>query len=178
MIKILYFSLLVYLITAFYPPEPYAKNVTAPSVNCEIRNSVWCIADGAYSIKRELATDSVNDRIWTIGDYFKPEYKLIVLEPNGCKSGYANQTKLLSIEPNYVWNNTKWNRAFFKLKSGNDCNLTLLFSLPTYDTSKWTYPLNLELIRPCTNVECHDESLARFMPQLKSAFVNSQEKKK
>ena len=172
----LYFSLLPICLLYIFPQASNAKNVNAPSVRCEIRTSVWCITDGAFSIERELATDSIHDRIWTMGNYFQPEYKLIVLEPNGCRSGYSNQTILISTESNYVWRNEKWNRAVFKLKSSNDCNLTMLFSLPKFDTTKWTYPLDVELIRPCTNDECLGESLARFLPKLKSVFIKSQDK--
>ncbi|SOO19074.1 exported hypothetical protein [Xanthomonas citri pv. fuscans] len=83
--------------SGFVTASPTTQAPAAPPSRCEIRLSAWCIAEGAYEINRQLANDSVHDRVWSMRGRSKPASKVIVLEPNGCKSGPSDTLELFEL---------------------------------------------------------------------------------
>lgn len=149
------------------PPDQAAA---APPWRCELRLSSWCIADGAYEITRQLASDGVHDRIWSMRGRFRPESKLVILEPNGCNSGFSNDLRLLKFERGVRWENRFWDRLQVRLKLDGSCDLTVL--LPPYDGDplEWAFTSGLPLVRPCKDEVCESAGLAELKPKFEAQF--------
>lgn len=149
---------------------PPIQAASAPPWKCELRLSSWCIAEGAYEITRQLANDGVHDRVWSMRGRFKPESKLVILEPNGCNSGFSDDLKLLKFERGVQWENRSWDRLRARLKSDGSCDLTVL--LPPYDGDplEWAFTSGLPLVRPCKDEACESAGLTELKPQFEAQF--------
>ena len=134
----------------------------APARRCEIRLSAWCIAEGAYEISRQLANDSIHDRVWSMRGRFRSESKLVIFEPNGCRSGFSNALELTRFERDIEWQDRSWNRMLVRLKSDGSCDLTVL--LPPYDSDpmEWAFSDGLLLVRPCIGRRRRPTSAGRW----------------
>ena len=150
--------------------SPKSNVPSAPSLRCEIRFSAWCIVEGAYEINRQLAGDSIHDRVWSVRGRFKPASKVIILEPNGCKSGSSDALELLKFEQGVRWENGSWDRIQVKLKSDGSCNLEIL--LPPYDGDplEWAFASGLPLIRACENDVCDSASIGELRSQFEQRY--------
>lgn len=150
--------------------SPPSLSPSAPPWRCEIRLSTWCIAEGAYEITRQLASDSVHARVWSMRGRFRPESKLIVLEPNGCRSGFSDALELLKFERGVRWENRSWDRLQARIKSDGSCDLTVL--LPPYDGDpmEWAFTSGLPQVRPCKDEACESTGLAELRPQFEKQF--------
>lgn len=156
--------------------SPPSDVPSAPPWKCEIRLSAWCIAEGAYEITRELASDSVNDRVWVLRGRFRPESKLIILEPNGCKSGFSDVLELSGFERGIDWKGRSWDRLQVRLKSNGSCDLTIL--LPPYaaDSMEWAFTEGIALVRPCRDDFCVGVSVAELRPKFEAQFKEQPDK--
>lgn len=150
--------------------SPPVRAPSAPPLRCEIRLSTWCIAEGAYEITRQLASDGVHDRVWSMRGRFRPESKLVVLEPNGCRSGFSDAQELLRFEQDIAWQERSWDRLLVRLKSDGSCDLAVL--LPPYDgdTMEWAFSEGLPMVRPCKDNACESAGLAELRPQFEKQF--------
>lgn len=147
----------------------------APSIECELRLGAWCITDGAYETDRQLAQDSIHDRVWTLRGQFRPESKLVVLEPNGCGGGHSDIRSLLGFQQGYQWGGRIWDRAQVRLKSDGTCDLTLLFPAYSGDPMEWAMPQGFRLIRSCSDDACAGGALTAISDQI---LVRHKENKK
>lgn len=156
--------------SGFATASPTTLAPAAPPSRCEIRLSAWCIAEGAYEINRQLANDSVHDRVWSMRGRSKPASKVIVLEPNGCKSGPSDALELLEFEQGVAWQNDSWDRIQVKLKSDGSCDLTIL--LPPYDGDplEWAFSSGLPLIRPCNDEKCIGAGIGELRSQFEKRY--------
>lgn len=156
--------------SGFATASPTTLAPAAPPSRCEIRLSAWCIAEGAYEINRQLANDSVHDRVWSMRGRSKPASKVIVLEPNGCKSGPSDALELLEFEQGVAWQNDSWDRIQVKLKSDGSCDLTIL--LPPYDGDplEWAFSSGLPLIRPCKDEKCIGAGIGGLRSQFEKRY--------
>ena len=152
--------------------SPPSGTAAAPPMRCEIRLSAWCIAEGSYEVTRQLASDRVHDRIWSIRGKFRPDSKLVILEPNGCKSGYSDVLELSGFDRSIEWQSHSWDRLRIKLKSDGSCDLTVL--LPPYDGDpmEWAFTSGLTLVRACKNDACENASFAQLKSQFEQKFRN------
>lgn len=166
--SVLLFAL--FLLSACASAAPPTKAPAAPPRRCEIRLSAWCIAEGAYEITRQLANDSVHDRVWSMRGRFRPESNLVILEPNGCRSGFSDALELLKFERGVQWENRSWDRLQARLKSDGSCDLTVL--LPPMTAIQWSgrSQMGLLLVRPCKDDACESAGLAELRPQFEKQF--------
>lgn len=154
--------------TAACTPAPSQPATTsAPPSKCEIRFSAWCISEGAYEISRVLAADGIHDRIWTLKGKFRPDSELVVFEPNGCSSGYADKAVLIGVKKNFQWKNKLWDRISVRLKSDETCDLQLLVPAAINDPMEWGYSSGLSLLRTCTKQECPAQNLGDLKSQIR-----------
>jgi hypothetical protein len=159
-----------FLCTGYAHASPRAGAAAAPEVRCEIRLSAWCIEQGAYEITRTLARDSVHDRVWSLNGQFRPRSKLIILEPNGCKSGFSNALALLKYEHDIEWHSQSWDGIIVRLKSDGSCDLTILFPLYESDPMEWAFTSGLPLVRPCKDNVCDSAGLVQLKAQIEQKF--------
>lgn len=138
----------------------------APSIECELRLGAWCITDGAYEINRRLARDSVHDRVWVLRGQFRPESKLVILEPNGCGGGESDSQSLVGFQHGYEWGGRNWDRTQLRLKSNGTCDLTVLFPAYSADPMEWAMPQGFRLIRPCSDAACSHGDLTAISDQI------------
>ena len=138
----------------------------APPLKCELTLSSWCIAEGVFELKRTLATDSINDRVWYLKGRFRPESILVVMEPNGCKSGFADSASLLHFTRDHPWEGRMWDRAEVQLKADGTCNLTFLLPPDDGDPMEWAYSTGLVLVRPCETQTCSGSSLSAIKAEI------------
>lgn len=126
----------------------------SPIRGCEFRLASWCITEGAYVVTRTLATDRVHDRVWSLIGQFKADSRLLVQEPNGCKSGYANTLVLLSYESAVNIKGVSWDRARVRLKADGSCDLEILMTPSDGDPMEWAFSTGIGLIRGCKDEGC------------------------
>ncbi len=150
--------------------SPPSGSASAPPLRCEIRLSAWCIEEGAYEITRQLANDSVHDRVWSMRGRFRPASKLVILEPNGCKSGFSNALELLKFERGVQWENGSWDRMQVRLKSDGTCDLAIMLSPYDGDPMEWAFSSGLPLIRPCKDAACESAGLGQLRPQFEQRY--------
>ncbi len=153
--------------------SPPTQGTAAPTRKCELRLSSWCIADGASIITRRLADDGVHDRTWSLEGRFRPESKLFVLEPNGCKTGYADELKLLHLEGGVAWNGRTMNKATVRIKSDGSCDLQILFAPSSGDPMEWALSSGLALIWGCRDQACTPFPMSDIRPLLIDGGVHA-----
>lgn len=150
--------------------SPPTGRSAAPSVRCELRLSAWCIEEGAYEITRQLADDSIHDRFWLLRGRFRPESKLVILEPNGCRTGFSDALKLLKFEHGVHWKSRSWDRLQARLKSDGTCDLTILLSPYDGDQMEWAFTEGVSLVRPCKDDVCAGAGLVQLKAQFEQKF--------
>jgi hypothetical protein len=158
------------LLSGCVSAAPPAQAPAAPPRKCEIRQSAWCIDQGAFEITDRLAQDSVHDRVWTLRGPFRPESKLVILEPNGCRSGFAETPVLSSYEQKVVWEGRSWDRIRARLKSDGSCDLEVLIPPFDGDPMEWAFSTGLMLVKACKDEACSGESLAELKPRFEKRF--------
>lgn len=158
--------LILPFITGCASASPPTTPASSPPIGCEFRLKSWCISEGAYVVKRILADDRVHDRVWSLTGRFKPESKLLVQEPNGCKVGYANVLTLLSYESAVSIKNVRWDRARIRLKSDGSCDLEVLISPDDGDPMEWAFSTGIGLIRGCKDEGCTPLPLTDLKSQI------------
>lgn len=146
------------------------KAPAAPPQKCEIKQAVWCIEQGAFEIIDRLAQDAVHDRIWMLRGSFRPESKLVVLEPNGCRSGVSDTLVLTSYEQGIEWNGRSWDRIRTRLKSDGSCDLEVLMPAFDGDPMEWAFSTGLMLVKACADEKCTGPSLAELKPRFDKQF--------
>lgn len=142
----------------------------APPRKCEIKQAVWCIEQGAFEIIDRLAQDSLHDRIWIVRGSFRPESKLVVLEPNGCRVGVSDMLSLSHYERDIKWEGRSWDRIRARLKSDGSCDLEVLMPAFDGDPMEWAFSTGLVLLKACADVECAGQSLAELKSQFEKQF--------
>lgn len=153
--------------------SPPMQGVSAPARKCEITLSSWCIVEGAGVVTRRLADDGVHDRIWSLEGRFRPDSKLFILEPNGCKRGYADEMQLLRFEKGVEWDGVSLNRAIVRIKSDRSCDLQILFLPLDGDPMEWAFSTGLGLIWGCGDKACTPTPFADIKPLLIERGVGS-----
>ncbi len=143
---------------------------SAPPLRCEIKLSAWCIVEGAQEIVRQLATDSVHDRVWRLRGAFRPQSQLVVLEPNGCRSTTSDTLEFVAFDENVNWNSKKWDRLRVRLDTKGHCDLDILLTPDHDDSLEWAYSGGLKLLRHCTSEACEDSTIAELKPKFESRF--------
>lgn len=138
----------------------------APPIVCELQLGAWCITQGAYEIDRRLAQDAVHDRVWTLRGQFRPESKLVILEPYGCFGGKSDTQSLVGFQHGYEWNGGTWDGAQLRLKSNGTCDLTVLFPAYSGDAMEWAMPQGFDLIRACGDEACSRGDLTAISNQI------------
>ncbi len=153
-------------------PGPSTQVPAAPPRQCEIKQAVWCIQQGATEIVDRLAEDSVHDRVWTLSDSLRPESKLVVLEPNGCRAGHSDTLDLVSYESDFTWGGRSWNRLRARLKKDGTCDLEVLIPPSPYDGDpmEWAFSTGLILVRSCLDDACTGPNLAELKPKFEAQF--------
>lgn len=127
---------------------------SAPPRRCDIRLESWCIVDGTHVITKHWADDGIHERIWSLQGYFKPESKLFILEPNGCRQGYADTVELLSYEKDIRLDDRQMNKAVVRIKSDHSCDLVFLFPPLDGDPMEWAFSIGTRLIWGCKDQDC------------------------
>lgn len=153
-------------LVGFASASPSQQGASAPPQRCEIRFSAWCIVQGASVVTRRLADDGINDRTWSLEGSFLPESKLLILEPRGCKTGHADEMRLISFEKGIEWNRQTLDRAVVRIKSDRSCDLKVLFPGLTGDAREWAFSTGLALIWGCADDACTPRPLADIKPLL------------
>ncbi len=147
----------------------HAQSAVAPASpprHCEIQYSAWCVDQGVFEITSRLAEDSVHDRIWILRGEFVPKSRLIVLEPNGCRSGHSDKLSLVNYESEVQWEGEKWERMRARLKSDGSCDLDVLIPASDGDPMEWAFSTGLMLVKSCVDEKCSGPSLADLKPQV------------
>ena len=132
------------------PPAPSSGVGAAPGaprLHCEFQLSSWCIVEGAYIVNRILASDEIHDRLWTLKDRFSPSSQVLILEPNGCKSGFSDDFQLRSFKHNVKRNRLLWDQTIVSLKKDGTCNLTVLTPVASGDPMEWAFSSGIRLIQ-------------------------------
>jgi hypothetical protein len=143
---------------------------SAPPRKCEISLSAWCITEGAQKIERELATDNVHDRVWTLQGWFRPKSQLVIFEPNGCKNAFSDAMEFLGYDENVSWKSRKWDRLRVRLIAKGGCDLDILLTPDDGEPLEWAFSEGIASIRGCSNAECHDVSIASLQDHFKQRF--------
>lgn len=151
------------------PSSPHA-----PAQKCEIRESAWCIDQGAFEIIDQRADDSVHDRVWIIRGYFKPESKLILLEPTGCRTGFSDTLVALGFDKNIKWRGKVWDRIRTRLKTDETCDMDVLIPPFQNDPMEWAFSVGLVLIRACPGESCTGRNMSIFRDQFERQFKQSE----
>jgi len=149
---------------------PVGPHPSAPPLKCEIGLSSWCIVEGAYEITRHLANDSVHDRVWSLRGRFSPRSRMLVLEPNGCRSLYSDALLLVAFEKNVQWQGETWDRLRVRLDNKGRCDLEVLLVSDVGDPLEWAFTEGLSLIRTCREKACGGPSLAELKPTIEARF--------
>lgn len=132
---------------------------SAPSRTCEIRHATWCILVGPMSITDEFQLTGPFRSAWTIRGKLTPNLPLVVLEPHGCRRGYADVPELLGYEPAFRWKGKTLSRIRVRLKLDKSCDLELLFPRLEDDPMPEAFSSGIASIQSCTNATCHGENL-------------------
>ncbi|MGY0556293.1 hypothetical protein [Lysobacter sp. A421] len=146
----------------------------APPRECLLIRHAWCIEGGPYEIVMQRANRSESpgfDWVWVLRGDFRPESKLVLFEPYGCKDGFADSLVALSYDKRVIWRDREWDRMRVRLRSDASCDLDILVPPFDGDPMEWAYSSGFGLIRACSNVSCEGPLLAdlrdAFNPQFK-----------
>jgi hypothetical protein len=142
----------------------------APPRHCEIKQAVWCIGQEASEIIDRLVEDGIHDRVWILRGSFRPESKLVVLEPNGCRAGHSDTLSLLSYESGVNWEGRSWDRIKARLKKDGSCDLTVLMPPFDGDQMEWAFSTGLVLVKSCPDESCRGPSLSELKPKFEARF--------
>lgn len=126
---------------------------SAPPPTCEIRQSAWCIAEGAGQIVRRFDEES-HDIAWVLSSVARPNAPLVILEPNGCRKGYSDVVAGLDFGDNIRWHGKMWDRVRVRLKRNGSCDLTLLFPPFSGDSLEWAFSVGRALLMACRDEGC------------------------
>jgi hypothetical protein len=149
---------------------PDTPSPSAPQLRCEISLSAWCIVEGVYRLERQLANDSVHDRMWSLQGRFNPRSRMLVLEPNGCRGLYSDALTLQAFDENVKLQGETWDRLRVRLDSNGRCDLDVFIAPDTGDPLEWAFSEGLGLIRTCRDESCKGPSLAQLKPAFESRF--------
>lgn len=147
-----------------------AQVPAAPPRQCEVKLAAWCIDQEAYEIIGRMAEDGVHDRAWILRGSFRPESKLVVLEPNGCRTGHSDTLSLLSYESGITWEGRSWERVKARLKQDGTCDLEVLMPPFDGDPMEWAFSTGLILVRSCPDEACMGPNLAELKPKFQAQF--------
>ncbi len=146
------------------------QGLAAPPRQCEIKQMAWCIQEGAFEIIDRIAEDGIHDRVWILRDSFRPESKLVVLEPNGCRTGRSDALSLLSYESGVTWEGRTWERVKARLKTDGTCDLEVLMPPFDGDPMEWAFSSGLILVGSCPDEACRGPNLAQLKPKFEAQF--------
>jgi len=137
----------------------------APPHKCEIRQSAWCIFQGAAEVTDRFVQHTDYNHVWIVRGFFHPQTPLVVMEPNGCREERSDVLESLSYENGVKWQAKLWIRIRVRLKSDKSCDLEVL--VPTFksDPTGEAYFQGLALIQNCTDDICNGQSLAGIRGQ-------------
>jgi hypothetical protein len=123
-----------------------------------------------FEITDRRAEDGVHDRIWTLRDSFRPESKLVILEPNGCRTGFSDALAFSGFEQGVKWQDDSWDRMRVRLKMDGSCDLEVLMPPFTGDPMEWAFSTGLMLVKACKDERCEGQSLSELKPQFEQQF--------
>lgn len=138
------------------------KALPSPSNICEIRQSVWCIYNGARKIvDQKPEVDSMDASIWFIHGAVNPEKPLVILEPIGCRIGLSDDLELISYDQGIEWSTKKWVKMVFRLKKDKSCDLSLLSPSKEDDPIGEAFSNGLTLVQACSTLDCKGDVLGQ-----------------
>lgn len=155
-----------WLASATAHAAPDSTPTGAPPLRCELALSAWCIVEGVHQITRQLAHDSVHDRIWTLRGRFSHSSRMLIFEPNGCRGIYSDGMVLLGFEERFDRGWEKWNRLRVRLDSKGRCDLEILLTPEDGDPFEWAFSEGLNLLWGCRDDRCEGESIAQLKPAI------------
>lgn len=144
----------------------YAGAPSSPPNKCEIKQAAWCIQQGAFEITERMVNDGVNDHAWILSGQFRPDSKLVFLEPNGCRNGVSNTLELIDYEHNAKWDEQLWEKLKIRLNSDGMCDIVVLFPALNNDPLEWAYSTGLMLVKTCYDDLCKGNSLSDIKPSI------------
>lgn len=138
----------------FASPAAFGQSRPSPPRKCEIRQPAWCVYQEWSEITDRLDTTGPRDHIWTIHDVDHPESRLVILEPFGCRTGFADTVTALGFDPDVRWKDKTWDRMRVRLRQDGSCDLTLLVPLFNDDPMEWAFSAGRASIMACRDEKC------------------------
>lgn len=136
------------------PINSFAQRPSSPPRICEIRHSAWCIDREVSEIIDKPARYLNYDRAWMLQDDLELESVLVVLEPNGCRSGFSDIFVMSNYEKDFEWDGQRWDRIQVRLKKDGSCDLGVLIAPYEGGDIGWAFSTALILVRNCVNADC------------------------
>jgi hypothetical protein len=152
------FSTLLFLGIGDVAAAQETEGPAAPPRLCEVRQTAWCIGQGALEITDRLIKHDKYDHAWFIRGFFQPKAPLVVLEPTGCRSGFSDSLSAIQFDRNYAWDGRTWNRIVARLRNDGSCDLEVLIPKPEDDPSAEAFFSGLVLLRNCPSETCDGKS--------------------
>ena len=150
----------------------------SPPKICEAPQSLWCIARGVGNIQISPSKDPGVRNIWKLWDDEWKEYPAMILESWGCRSGYADEVKVIDYSDSYKWHGEIRNSILVSLKSDGACTLRLLSPPISEDHSENAFSMKLTSIFLCSPESCVDRPLAQQVwPAIQSKVLEEREQK-
>ncbi|HOY23165.1 MAG TPA: hypothetical protein PK002_08415 [Cellvibrio sp.] len=129
--------------------------VAAPERLCEIRQSAWCLLEGAEKIIDEKTeTDSKYASVWYVSGPLDQNHGFYVLEPNGCRKGLSDSLNLVNYNDQVEWRNQQWRKIIFRLKNDESCDLEVLLPSAEIDKLGEAFSHTFLLIKSCNSNAC------------------------
>lgn len=153
---------------------------SSPPRKCEIRQAAWCIDEEVSNITDELADVASSRRIWTLSDINYPRSSLVVMEPAGCRNGFADTVVALEFEEAVEWRGRFWDRMQVRLRADGSCDLGLWVPLPESASIEWAFSNGRKLIMACGDEKCSPRvpTPADVTEQFRARFNRSEHSKR
>jgi hypothetical protein len=140
---------------ALFASDPVvAQSPTSAPRKCEIRQPAWCMYQELSEITDRLETSGPRNHIWTMYDVDHRHSVLVILEPFGCRQGFADTVVALGFDENVGWQGKTWDRMRVRLRQDGSCDLTMLVPLFDGDPLEWAFSVGRALIMACRDEKC------------------------
>lgn len=126
---------------------------SAPTV-CEVKQAAWCLLLSDARIESvPLESDDFHSAWFVRGERWAA-LPAVILEPSGCREGYADTVELRRFEAEFDWEGQTWNRVEVRLKSNGACDLSLLSPTVARDPVGSAFMATMTLVRACYTSDC------------------------
>lgn len=147
---------------------------SAPPRSCEIRQQAWCIYQEGVEItdSQRISNKDPGSHTWILQNVYSPKSTLIVFEPNGCRTGFADTVQAMQYIKNIEWREKIWDQIQVRLKSDGSCDLKLLFPLYDGNPLEWAFSTGRVLLAACKDEKCTpiEPTLADVTDQYQKLF--------